>query len=109
MISARPARFPIVLEVNYRVMISKGAVGIGAGKTINISSTGVLFNARAPLSPGKRIELSISWPAQLDGKYDLKLVICGRIVRCEGTNVALEIEKHEFRTAGRGLSARAGI
>jgi hypothetical protein len=109
MTSARPARFPIVREVSYRVMNSKGAVEIGAGETINISSKGVLFNAQAPLRPGKRIELSISWPAQLDGKHDLKLVVCGRIIRCEGTNVALEVENYEFRTAGRGLVARAGI
>ena len=109
MISSRPARFPIVREVRYKVMNSKGAVETGTGETINISSKGVLFKAQAPLPPGKRIELSISWPAQLDGKCGLRLVARGRIVRCEGTNVALEISKHEFRIAGRGLGARAGI
>ncbi len=109
MISSRPARFPIVREVSYKVMNSKGVVEIGTGETINISSAGVLFNAQAPLRPGKRIELSISWPVQLDGKYGLKLVARGRIVRCEGTNVALEIDNYEFRTVGRGLGARAGI
>ncbi len=107
--AASVARFPIVREVRYKVMNSKGAVEIGTGETINISSKGVLFKAQAPLPPGKRIELSISWPAQLDGKHGLKLVARGRIVRCEGTNVALEISKHEFRITGRGLGARAGI
>jgi hypothetical protein len=63
----------------------------------------VFFKAQAPLPPGKRVELSISWPDQLDGKCGLRLVARGRIVRCEGTNVALEISKHEFRTASRGL------
>ena len=90
-------------------MNSKGSAEIGTGETINISSTGVLFKAETPLPPGKRLELSISWPAQLDGKYGLKLVICGPIICCEGTNVALQIENYEFRTAGRGLGARAGI
>ncbi len=107
--AAPPDWFPIVREVRYKVRNSTGVVEIGTGETINISSTGVLFNAQAPLPPGKRIELSISWPVQLDGKCGLKLVACGRVVRCEGTNVALKIEKHEFRTTGRGLGARAGI
>jgi hypothetical protein len=106
--AAKPTRFPIVREVRYKVMNSKGAVEIGTGETINISSKGVLFNAHVPLPSGKRIELSINWPAQLDGKCGLKLVARGRIVRCEGTNVALEIEKYEFRTAGRSLGARTG-
>ena len=81
----------------------------GAGETINISRTQVLFNVQAPLPPGKRMELSISWPVRLDGKCGLKLVACGRIVGCEGTSVALRIEKYEFRTTGRSLSVRAGI
>jgi hypothetical protein len=102
-------RFPIIREVRYKVMNSKGSVEVGTGETINISSTGVLFKAEKPLPPGKRLELSISWPAQLDGKCGLKLVARGRIVRCQGTNIALEIDKYEFRTAGRGLTARAGI
>jgi hypothetical protein len=102
-------RFPIVREVRYKVMNSKGTVEIGTGQTVNISSTGVLFTAQAPLPPGKRLEVSISWPAQLDGKCGLKLVARGRIVRCNGTTVALEIDKYEFRTAGRSLNAQTGI
>jgi len=51
------------------------------------------------------MELSISWPVRLDGKCGLKLVACGRIAGCEGTSVALRIEKYEFRTTGRSLIA----
>ncbi len=107
--AAPPTPFPIVREVRYKVMNSKGAVEIGTGETISISSKGVLFNAQAPLPRGKRIELSINWPAQLDGKCGLRLVARGRIVRCEGTNVALRIDNYEFRTAGRALKERTGI
>ncbi len=91
-------RFPIFCEVAYKVLNSKGAIEIGAGQTVNISSTGVLFKAEAPLPPGSRVKLSIRWPVQLDGKCGLKLVARGRIVRFQGTTVALEIEKYEFRT-----------
>lgn len=102
-------RFPMVREVRYKVMSSKGTVGIGTGQTVNISSTGVLFTAQSPLAPGKRLEASISWPAQLDGKCAMKLVARCRVVRCHDTTVALEIDSYEFRTAGRSLNALPGI
>ena len=35
------------------------------------------------LIPGKRLETSISWPAQLDDKCQLKLVARGRVARLE--------------------------
>lgn len=91
-------RFPILCEVVYKVLNSGGIIETGAGQTVNISSTGVLFEAEAPLPPGRRAELAISWPIQLNGKCGLKLIAHGRIVRCQGTKVALEIERHEFRT-----------
>jgi hypothetical protein len=91
-------RFPIVRDVRYKVTSGKGELESGIGKTVNVSSGGVLFAAPKPLAPGKRIELSISWPAQLDGKCALKLLARGRITRCRGTNVAVEIGNYEFRT-----------
>ncbi len=91
-------RFPIVRDVRYKVMSGRGEPESGAGQTVDVSSRGVLFTAPRPLAPGKRIELQISWPAQLDGKCALKLVARGRIIRCRGTKVAVEIDKYEFRT-----------
>jgi hypothetical protein len=98
-------RFPIVRDVRYKLPSSNRSPLAGTGQTINISSNGVLFSAQEPMVPGKRLELSISWPAQLDGKCGLKLVARGRVVRCRGTAVAIEIEKYEFRTQGSGALA----
>ena len=53
------------------------------------------------LLPGRRIELSINWPAQLDNKCALKLVARGRVVRSQPDCAALEILQHEFRTKGK--------
>lgn len=97
-------RFPIVRELRYRLLGGRGNAAWGSGKTLDFSSTGILFDAETPLAPGKRVELSISWPAQLDGKCALKLVARCRVVRCKGTRVAVEMDKYEFRTQGsRGL------
>jgi len=77
-------RFPIEREVRYRVLNKRSSEETGDGKTINISSSGVLFTVEHMLLPGRRMELAISWPAQLNNKCALKLVARGRVVRFEG-------------------------
>lgn len=91
-------RFPIQRDVHVRVLNKRSPVEAGDGKTINISSGGVLFTSDHILMPGRRVELSISWPAQLNEKCALRLVARGRVVRFEGGRAAVEIQKYEFRT-----------
>ncbi len=91
-------RFPIEREVRYRALSKRSGEESGDGKTINISSSGVLFTSEHILLPGRRMELSISWPAQLDHKCALKLVARGRVVRFEEGRAAIEIQQYEFRT-----------
>ena len=93
-------RFPIEREVKYKVLSKRNNDEIGTGKTLNMSSSGVLFTSEHLLIPGKRIEVSISWPAQLNNKTNLKLVARGRVVRCQDGRAALEIQQYEFRTQG---------
>jgi hypothetical protein len=93
-------RFPIEREVRYRILNKRSSPEEGTGKTINISSTGVLFTTDQILIPGKRLELSISWPLQLDNKCNLKLVARGRVARLEQGRAAIEIQQYEFRTLG---------
>jgi len=93
-------RFPIEREVTFKVLNSKIGAEPGSGRTLNISSTGVLFSTDENLTPGKRVELSISWPIQLNGKCGLKLVARGRVVRARAKSIAVEIDKYEFRTVG---------
>jgi hypothetical protein len=98
-------RFPIEREVRYRVLNKRSNHEEGAGRTVNISSSGILFTTDQLLVPGKRLELSISWPAQLDNKCQLKLVARGRVTRLEQGRAAVEIQQYEFRTQGsKGLS-----
>ena len=98
-------RFPIEREVRYRILNKRNNHEEGSGKTVNISSNGVLFTTDQILIPGKRLELSISWPAQLDNKCQLKLVARGRVTRLEQGKAAIEIQQYEFRTQGsKGLT-----
>ena len=93
-------RFPIERELCYRVVSKRSGNEAGSGSTVNFSSGGVLFSIQQMLIPGKKIELAISWPAQLDSKCALKLLARGRIVRCENNRAAVEIQQYEFRTMG---------
>jgi hypothetical protein len=96
----RRQRFDIECELRYRLLDSRHHLPQQAGKTLNISSKGVLFDAGVPLPVGKRVELSIAWPARLNDRCRLKMVAICRIVRSEGTRIAALIQKHEFRTQG---------
>ena len=99
-------RFPLDRDVRYRIINRKGGDEVGAGKTLNMSSNGVLFTTDGFLIPGRRVELAISWPAQLNSKVPLKLVARGRVVRSESGVAAVEIQQYEFRTAGSQPAAQ---
>ncbi|MBL8216324.1 MAG: PilZ domain-containing protein [Bryobacterales bacterium] len=96
-------RFPIERDVRYRMLSKKSTEENGIGKTVNISSTGVLFTTDKLLIPGRRLEVSIAWPAQLNNSCALRLVARGKIVRFEQGRAAMEIQQYEFRTAGGGI------
>ena len=95
----RSDRFPLQREVRYRVLSKRGAgEEAGEGSTVNMSSAGILFTTPKLMLPGRRMEISISWPAQLNQKCALKLIARGRIVRYEEGVAAMEIQQYEFRT-----------
>ena len=104
----RTSRFPIVREIRYRVPTKENLFEAGVGATVNISSHGVLFTTEQPLLPGGRVELAISWPAELNRNTALKLVARGRVVRVENGCAAAEIQHFEFRTMGAGLGPVSG-
>ncbi len=92
-------RFPIEREVRYKILSKKAAEEAGSGQTVNMSSTGILFTTDQVLLPGKRLELAVNWPAQLNNATPLKLVAKGRVIRTEGGKAAMEIQQYEFRTS----------
>ena len=103
----RSSRFPIEREVRYKTLNQRADSLAGSGKTLNISSSGVLFTSDQELPVGTRLELSISWPAQLNERCMLNLVARGRITRHSKGQSALQIQQYEFRTQSRpGPGAR---
>jgi hypothetical protein len=96
-------RYPIELEAEYRLLSKSHRESLGSAKTRNISSGGVLLRAPGSLIAGSSIEVMVSWPFLLEGVCPLRLVMRGRVVRCDGQGVAIQANYHEFRTAGSRL------
>src|SRR5215467_12174343 len=94
-------RFPIECEVRYKVLNTRGDRVSGCGKTVNISSSGVLFFSEHDLPTGTRLEVSIGWPVLLNEKCSLNLVIQGRVIRRMTNQTAVQIQHYEFRTHAR--------
>ena len=97
----RSSRFPIERDVRYKTLNQRSEVLAGNGKTLNISSSGVLFTSEHELPVGTRLELSISWPAQLNERCLLNLVARGRVTRHSKGQIAVQIQQYEFRTQSR--------
>jgi hypothetical protein len=93
-------RFPMEREIRFKMLSKRLGDEAGAGTTVNMSSGGILFQSDKPLIPGKRLEMAISWPAQLDNRCALKLLARGKVVRYDGGYAAVEIQQYEFRTVG---------
>ena len=97
-------RLPIEQDVRYTVLGGrKMGQYAGWGRTVNISSGGVLFTTEFPLKAGQHIEVAISWPAQIDNEVRLKLVAIGRVVRAETACAAMSIDKYDFKVRGSNL------
>jgi hypothetical protein len=102
----RAIRFPIHSEVLWTMKGARSQPISGKGVSVDFSSTGLAFKCTVPLPVGKRLDLSVDWPAMLDGRLPMKLSLRGKIVRVQDGVVSVEILAKEFRTA-RAKALRA--
>jgi hypothetical protein len=99
-------RYEVSLKLRWKVSRRKRLLETGTGMTIDLSSGGVLFEPDRKLPTEGYVELSISWPVLLNDSLPMQLIVSGRVVRVAGERVAIQIEQHEFRTAGAAASAK---
>ena len=93
-------RYHLQLELKWKLIRRRRLLDTGTGRTIDVSSGGIRFDAGRQLPEGLNVELSISWPVLLRNVASMQLVTSGKIVRCDGREVAMQTVQHEFRTAG---------
>jgi c-di-GMP-binding flagellar brake protein YcgR len=92
------SRFPVREEVRYRVLNAKSLKLTGVGRTLDISSGGILFTTEEKLPIGKLVEVAVNWPVTLGGVCALRFVAVGRVVRAEHNKAAVRIDRYEFKT-----------
>ena len=90
-------RYPITLDVQYKLVATDTGEQVGIGKTVNVSSGGVLFEATDGLPARSLIELFIDWPLLKEDARPLKLVMYGRVIRSDGQLAAVRVSRHELR------------
>ena len=100
----RKKRYPMNLQVEYKVVKNYLVVGNGTGTSVDMSSNGIAFTTDQMLKVGSYLELSANWPVLLDGACPLKLVVFGKVVRSDERMTALRVDRHEFRTRKAGLT-----
>ena len=93
-------RYPLELDLEFRIIDGDRVVSTGAGRTGNISSGGVLFHPQEDVPCGPHVELSVHWPAVLGNAPFLELRIYGRLVRSDAHGAALRMSKYHFEKLG---------
>lgn len=107
----RQLRFAVSLPVEY---VWNGRRG--TARTRNMGSGGVFIEGSEILAPGAKVDLSIDWPAVLDGRCLLRLAVRGKVLRSSTSGTAIRILKYEYRVrsqtsahAARSLIARTAF
>ena len=93
-------RFPLEFEGRYTVTGRIVPRPTGTCQTIDVSSTGLRMRADQALPTGTRLDVAINWPVALESEVQLKLIASGVVVRANGSELALRVHRHEFRTRG---------
>jgi len=91
-------RYPIQLDVEYKLCNRRRVEHFGVGRTVDVSSGGVLFETVGDVPVGRPIDLAIKWPFLLDEKCGLKLQLRGYVIRRDDKKIAVKIAHYEFRT-----------
>jgi len=91
-------RYPLTLRIEYKFGM-RGTEAHGFGKTVNISSHGVLFEAEEDQPANGPIDVLMDWPCLRNGVSPVRLVVRGHVVRKDSRFVAVCFTRHEFRSA----------
>jgi hypothetical protein len=100
-------RFPIAMDVKYRLTQHGRTFSCGQVQTVDISSTGVLLNTLEACPEGTAAELSIDWPAHPENMFTVQLRLVGSVVRTDSRGTAIRIIRHRFKRSQDEFSAKA--
>lgn len=91
----RPIRFEIERPVDFRLTDARSAPLL-QGRTVNISSGGVLFRTEQTVGVGRKIELVVHMGDSASDTVDVNLRLLGRVVRSGPGWAAAQVGKHQL-------------
>lgn len=90
-------RFPLELPIRLR---RKTGTSVGAGKTADLSASGVYIQVNTDLAVGTSIEFDITLPAKILGTPgDVEVRCSGRVVRNENASKSAKGDKKKIGVA----------
>ena len=93
-------RYPIELDLEYKIIHEGKVIASGDGRTGNLSSGGLLFRPEQPAAAGQHVEISIHWPAILGDAPFVELYVSGRMMRNDEYGIAVRARRYEFQKLG---------
>ncbi len=88
-------RYPLHADLEYRVLAPGRESWVRIGRSINMSRSGILFQAEEVLESGSPVELWIDWPAR-PPDVERWLRVWGWVVRQRDRSVAIAIRQYSF-------------
>ena len=89
-------RYDLDLPFDFRLFGRDQSVQEGRGRTLNMSSHGLLVSPDLRISKGQPIELFVHLPGQLKDAAGARLVILGHVLRSGDNGAAIRIVRHGF-------------
>ena len=84
------------LPLEYRLFGPDRSAQEGCGRTLNMSSTGLLVAPDQQISKGLPIEIVVQLPAELKDGNGTRLLILGHVLRSGATGAAIKILRYGF-------------
>ena len=89
-------RYGLDLHFEYRLFGRDGSVQEGWGRTLNMSSGGLLVVSDQPICKGRTIEITVQLPAQFKDATGPRLLVLGHVLRSDAKRAAIRILRHGF-------------
>jgi hypothetical protein len=89
-------RYEIALNLRYAVRRQGESAITGSGRSVNMSSSGLLFRADRKLQPWDSIVLALDWPVTAIEDEPLYLIVSGYVVRVKAVSTAMSISRSEL-------------
>ena len=90
-------RYPVELDLEYKIVKGGTVIAAGNGKIHNMSSGGILFDGLEEVETGACLELSIHWPALSGTAPFMQLWGFGHVMRSGPTGTAVRMSRYQFQ------------